>query len=109
MWRSSARGAGPSAFRRSRSRRSSSSGLTVGGYAVEPSLLPDVPFAIYGMADIGRSEMLRQEAIPPTTINAIPATRKSGRSRLPALAWRSVPGEVGGRSSIHTLSHTIPA
>jgi hypothetical protein len=64
MWRSSARGAGPSASRRSRSRRSSSSGLMVGGYAVEPSLLPDVPFAIYGMADIGRSEMLRQEADP---------------------------------------------
>jgi hypothetical protein len=33
-------------------------------YAVEPSFLPDVPFAIYGMADIGRSEMLRQEADP---------------------------------------------
>jgi hypothetical protein len=36
-WSSSARGAGPRASRRSRSRRSSSSGLMAEGYAVEPS------------------------------------------------------------------------
>jgi hypothetical protein len=37
-WSNSARGAGPRASRRSRSRRLSSSGLMAAGYAVEPSV-----------------------------------------------------------------------
>jgi hypothetical protein len=44
-WSSSARGAGPSASRRSRSRRSSSSGRIVGGYPSDRrSELPRSPF-----------------------------------------------------------------
>src|SRR6476619_5567764 len=39
-WSSSARGAGPRVSRRAGSRRSSSSGRTTAGYAVEPSLDP---------------------------------------------------------------------
>jgi hypothetical protein len=35
-------------------------------------------------------------------------TRKSGRSRLPALAWRSAKGEVGGRSHIQNAKPHDP-
>jgi hypothetical protein len=90
------------------SRRSSSSALMARGYAVAASLLPDMHFATNGMPDLGGQRCCAKKPIPPTTISAIPATRKRGRSRLPVLACRSVPGEVGGRSIDHTRSHTIP-
>lgn len=69
---------------------------------------PHMLLTLAGPPDTGGQRCCAKKQIPPTTINAIPATRKSGRSRLPALAWRSVPGEVGGRSSVQTRSHPIP-